>query len=77
MQDIQAYTFFDYGTVWNRIQTSTGSSKQDLSSIGLGFRFNVTDHLSGYLEFDKPLNREVAAEGNKDLRTFFSLSAHF
>lgn len=77
INDIQAYTFFDYGTVWNRLETSTGSSKQDLSSIGLGFRFNVTDHLSGYLEWDKPLNREVAAEENKDARIFFNLSAHF
>lgn len=77
IKDIQAYTFFDYGTVWNRLETTTGSTKQDLSSIGLGFRFNVTDHLSGYLEWDKPLNKDVSAEGNKDSRLFFSLSAHF
>ncbi len=77
IKDIQAYTFFDYGTVWNRLETSIGSTKQDLSSLGLGFRFNVTDHLSGYLEWAKPLNKDVSAEGNKDSRMFFSLSAHF
>lgn len=77
IQDIQAYTFFDYGTVWSRIKTSTGSSKQDLSSIGMGLRFNVTDYISGYVEFDKPLNRDVSAESNKDTRMFFSLSTHF
>ena len=77
INDIQAYTFFDYGTVWNRRETSTGSNKQDLSSIGLGFRFDLADHISGYLEVDKPLNREVAAQGNKDTRMFFSLSANF
>ena len=77
IRDIKAYTFFDYGTVWNRLKTSTGSSKQDLSSIGLGFRFNFTDRFSGYLELDKPLNQEISVEGNKDSRMFFSLSAHF
>jgi len=75
--NIKAYTFFDYGTVWNRLTTSTGSSKQDYSSIGLGFRFNFTDRLSGYLELDKPLNQEVSPEGNKDSRVFFNVSAHF
>jgi len=77
INDIQAYTFYDYGTTWNRIKTSTGSSKQDLSSIGLGFRFDLTNNISGYLELDKPLNRAVAAEGNKDARMFFNLSANF
>ena len=77
IKDIKAYTFFDYGTVWNRLKTSTDSSKQDLSSIGLGFRFNLTDRLSGYLELDKPLNRKVSAERNQGSRMFFSLSTNF
>ncbi|MDC1153480.1 ShlB/FhaC/HecB family hemolysin secretion/activation protein [Nitrospinaceae bacterium] len=77
IKDIKAYTFFDYGTVWNRLKTSTDSSKQDLSSIGLGFRFNLTDRLSGYLELDKPLNEKFSAEGNQGSRMFFSLSTNF
>ena len=77
LRDVQAYTFFDYGAVWNRIPISTGSTVQDLNSLGLGIRFNVTDRISGYLEWDKPLNQEVSAEGNKDGRFFFSLSARF
>ncbi len=77
LRDVQAYTFFDYGAVWNRIPISTGSTVQDLNSLGLGIRFNVTDMISGYLEWDKPLNQEVSAEGNKDGRFFFSLSARF
>ena len=77
IRDIKAYTFFDYGTVWNRLKTSTDSSKQDLSSIGLGFRFNLTDRLSGYLELDKPFNRKLSAEGNQRSRMFFSLSTNF
>ena len=77
LRGVQAYTFFDYGAVWNRIPISTGSTVQDLNSLGLGIRFNVTDMISGYLEWDKPLNQEVSAEGNKDGRFFFSLSARF
>jgi len=77
IKDIKAYTFFDYGTVWNRLKTSTDSSKQDLSSIGLGFRFNLTERLSGHLELDKPFNRKVSGEGNQGSGMFFSLSTNF
>jgi len=77
IRGIKAYTFFDYGTVWNRLKTSSSSNKQDLGSIGLGLEFNLTDRLSGYLELDKRLNRKVSAEGNQDSRMFFSLSANF
>jgi hemolysin activation/secretion protein len=76
-KDLQLYTFFDYGKVWNRLPTSTGSTGGNLSSLGLGIRFNVTDVISGYMEWDKPLNQEVSSEGNKDGRVFFSLSARF
>jgi hemolysin activation/secretion protein len=77
LRDLQAYTFFDFGKIWNRIPTSTGLRTEDLYSMGLGVRFNVTDKISGYLEWDKPLDQIVAAEGNKDGRFFFSLSARF
>ena len=77
IRDIKAYTFFDYGTVWNRLKTSTGSDRQDLGSIGLGFRFNLTDRISGYLELDKSLNRQASAEDNQGSRAFFSLSTNF
>jgi hemolysin activation/secretion protein len=77
LRDLQAYTFFDYGKVWNRIETATGSKTQELDSLGLGVRFNITDVLSGYMEWSKPLNRKVASEGNKEGRAFFSLSAKF
>ncbi len=76
-RDAQAYSFFDFGTVWNRIPISIGSTVQDLSSLGLGIRFNVTDVISGYLEWDKPLNKIVSSVGDKDGRVFFSLSARF
>lgn len=77
LRDLQAYTFFDYGKVWNRNETVTGFKTQDIYSLGLGIRFNITDVISGYMEWDKPINQDVSSEGNKDGRAFFSLSAKF
>jgi len=77
LSDFQLYSFLDYGSVWNKVQTSIGAKRQDLTSIGLGMRFNVTDSISGYLEMNKPVSDNVAAEGNKDPRFFFSLSNRF
>lgn len=77
LRSLQAYAFFDYGSVWNRVQTSTRGKQQELASTGIGARFNLTQHISGYLELAKPLNRVVASEENKDPRVFFSLSATY
>ena len=77
LRGLQAYTFFDYGKVWNRIETATGSKTQDIYSMGLGVRFNLTDVISGYVEWNKPLDEDVSSEGSKDGRAFFSLSAKF
>lgn len=77
LSDLQFYSFMDYGSVWNKVKTSTGAKHQNRSSIGLGVRFNLTDSTSGYLELDKPTSHSVAAEGNKDPRLFFSLSQRF
>jgi len=77
LSDLQLYSFIDYGSVWNKVKTSTGSEHQERTSMGLGMRFNVTDSISGYLELDKPISNNVAAEGNKNPRIFFSLSKRY
>ena len=77
LRSLQAYAFYDFGSVWNRIATPTGEKRQDLASAGLGARFNLTKYLSGYVEVAKPLNEKVASEGDKDPRVFFSLSATY
>ncbi|MCH8313674.1 MAG: ShlB/FhaC/HecB family hemolysin secretion/activation protein [Nitrospinae bacterium] len=77
LRNLQAYVFFDYGSVWNRIATPTGAKQQDLASAGVGTRFNLTKHVSGYVEVAKPLIRDVATEGNRDPRVFFSLSTTY
>ncbi len=77
LQDYQAYFFGDYGSVWNRSDPTNLTSHVDLFSLGLGIRFNIRSWLSGFLELVKPFDRIVTAEGDKDPRVFFGLTARY
>jgi hemolysin activation/secretion protein len=78
LKSLQPYGFYDYGSVWQKGNDFTGSSRHSsLSSVGGGIRFSLTDWLSGYVEAAKPLDDQVIAEGNNDLRGFASLIARF
>ena len=77
LKSLQGYVFYDFGSVWNKVATASGETQNDISSAGIGVRYNLSKWISGYLEFDKPLDKDVAAEGNRDSRLFFSLSANF
>ncbi|MBU6475230.1 MAG: ShlB/FhaC/HecB family hemolysin secretion/activation protein [Alphaproteobacteria bacterium] len=77
LNSYQAYTFIDYGKVKN-YEPAVGETKQDsLTSTGLGVRFNLAYALSGDVELDKPLNKLVQSQGNRDSRLFFSLLKRF
>lgn len=77
-KSLQAYGFYDFGSVWQKGNDFTGSDRQaSLSSAGGGVRFNLTDWLSGYVEAAKPLDDQVIAEGDNDIRGFASLVARF
>lgn len=77
-KSLQAYGFYDFGSVWQKGNDFTGSDRQDsLSSAGGGVRFTLTDWLSGYVEAAKPLDDQVIAEGDNDIRGFASLIARF
>ena len=56
---------------------SIRDGRATLTSAGGGVRLNPIDGLIGSLEVAKPLNRNVAEEGNQDARVFFSLTAQF
>lgn len=76
---VQPYAFYDYGRVWRKF-TPIGlksETHEDLSSLGLGFRFNIMEWISGYAEGAKPLDREVNSIGNNDMRFFFNLVARY
>lgn len=70
------YGFYDAGVVQQR---SPGGldARQSATSAGLGVRFDLGRLLSGYLEVAKPLTRLVAAEGNREPRTYGGLSVRF
>jgi hemolysin activation/secretion protein len=77
-KSLQAYGFYDFGSVWQKGNDFTGFDRQaSLSSAGGGVRFTLTDWLSGYVEAAKPLDDQVIAEGDNDIRGFASLIARF
>ncbi len=77
LRNLQAYAFYDAGSVWLRSRTVDGESQLDLNSIGFGARFNIDNHFSGYLEFAKPIDDIVSSEGDDDTRVFFGLTARY
>jgi hemolysin activation/secretion protein len=72
-----AYGFYDAGTVRQRSPQPGSPAKESAQSAGFGVRFDAAPAFSGYLEFAKPLNRDVAAEGNRRLRTYAGLSVRY
>ena len=83
IKDYQIYSFWDYGAVWRidpvSLNDGNGHHSKTGSSLGFGVRFNVTDNISGYVEIDKPLTRDVGANGTdgEKPRAFFSMAARF
>lgn len=73
----QLYGYYDIGKVWNENPVVAENPEDSLASAGLGVRFNLKYDMSGYLEVDKPLTRNVSAEGDEDSRVFFSLLKRF
>ena len=76
LQSYQLFGFYDFGAVF-----SIKDIDQDtLASMGLGVRFNLTDWSSGFVEYAKPLTRQVAAQAPNDAnehRIFFNLTARY
>lgn len=77
LKDVQAYTFYDLGSVIRRKPLDDRDRSQALTSAGIGVRYNVTDYVSGYVEVDKPLSRKVEAEHSRDPRVFFRIAGRF
>ena len=83
IKDFQLYTFFDYGIAWRIDPVANavvdGKHAQTGSSAGVGVRFNLSDNVSGFMELDKPLTRDVGARGTdgEEPRAFFALAARF
>ena len=83
LKDFQFFTYYDYGVAWRIDPVANGvvdgKHAQTGSSAGGGLRFSVNDNISGSIEIDKPLTRDVSARGTdgEEPRLFFQLSANF
>lgn len=72
---LQFYAFIDAATVWNEGNDPSALESASLSSSGFGVRLTPVVGVTASAEVAKPLSREVAEEGDRNLRAFFSLSA--
>ena len=77
LKNYQAYLYYDQGTVISKNSSAGEKVESSLSSSGMGVRANINDWLSGYFEVGLPVSDDVAAEGNKDPRFFFSINARY
>ena len=77
VSDVQLYTFYDFGTIWQEDKIAGAQSRQSLASAGVGTRFNMIEDVSGYMQLTQPITRNVATEGDKDPRFHFGLNYLF
>ena len=72
------YGFYDGGLVWQKGSLPAGVDRStSLVSVGGGARASFTTGTDLSLEVAKPLTRDVALEGDDDIRFFVSLSQRF
>lgn len=76
VQGVQLFGYVDSGQVWAASSKET-VGRQTLTSVGGGVRASLAERLFASLELDKPLNRPVATEGDKNMRVFFTLTARY
>lgn len=66
------YAFYDLGAVWTE-----GSERDSLASGGVGARGTFTHDIYVDAQLAQPLTRNVATEGNDEIRFMLSLGANF
>lgn len=71
---LMPYAFYDHGWVWQRTPVAGFDSSQKASSAGFGLRIAVGQHLSGFVEGAKPLDRVVSQENSSAARLFAGVS---
>lgn len=77
LRDLQIYTFYDAGLIWNFKFIGGVPRKLSGTSTGVGVRFYFMKHLSGNFMWTQTLTKQVAAEeligdGSRP-RVFFSI----
>lgn len=74
---IQPFAYYEGGRVQQNRPLPGEIVRTSLDALGFGIRGSSADGVAASIEFAKPMSRDVAAEGNRDGRVFFSLSARF
>jgi hemolysin activation/secretion protein len=73
----ELYAFYEVGEVWQKSPLVGQPKDASLASAGLGFRFQFGAQLFADFELAKPLTRDIASRGNKDIRPIFDISTTF
>lgn len=71
-----AYGFYDLGFVRQRTPSGLNASESG-ASVGLGWRFTVGLHLTGFVEVAKPITNAVVLVPNRDVHVYGGLSIRF
>jgi hemolysin activation/secretion protein len=72
------YAFGETGRVYRRLAPAeTVEKEESASSAGAGIRFDVLERVSGYVEYAKPISRDVASTGDDDGRVFGGIRIRF
>lgn len=74
---VQAFTFLDSGTVWDKDSTTSANKRNSLTSTGIGFRLDLPYGFDSELVAAQPMNRNIATRDKRDPQFFFSLSKQF
>ena len=77
VKNVQFYGFYEGGTVWLEHPLPGEQERASLTSTGLGARVSAFNSAQLSLEVAKPLTRDVATEGNRDPRLFFTIGTSF
>ncbi len=79
IKDYQVYGYYDIGRVWLKKMPAGVDDSSSLASAGVGIRSNLAYDLTGNVEVNWPLTKNIAAERGRgdEPRVFFSLNKRF
>lgn len=73
----QFYAYYDAGKVWAKAPLPGEPDDRALTSAGIGLRLSLARRITAELELAKPLTRDIASRGDREVRPLFSLSTTF
>lgn len=74
---LQPFAYYEAGRVQQNDPLPGEPGRSSLESAGIGLRIGLNEGVNVSMEIARPFGRDVAAEGDRDARGFFSVSASF